>query len=174
MKYLLEVLRHHHQKSCKSCAASGMEIICKCHELIPLNDFRFQEQFGDTNIGFEHAKLLSPLGIEAKTRSLSITDCLDLLETETTQGRFPLVSLPVKLEVPYLHCHVFLCGKDKNELALFDPANGKLRFASREVLENHMNSLLRQIPNRPHIDVLVYSIANSQNHNCKQTEIANG
>lgn len=161
MPDLQEVLRHHHQKSANSCAASGMEIICKCHGLIPLDDFRFQEQFGDTNIGFEQTKLLSPLGIEAGAQSLSIEDCLDLLETETSQDKFPLVSLPVKLEPPYLHCHIFLCGRDGCKLALFDPANGRLRFSSREDLESHMNKLLNQIPNRPNVDVLVYSTPNS-------------
>jgi hypothetical protein len=158
MPDLHEVLQHHRQKYPKSCAASGMEIICKCHGLIPLDDYRFQERFGDTNIGFEQAKLLNPLGIVAVERTLNILDCLDLLEIETNQGRFPLVSLPVAIERHHIHCHIFLCGKQNGQLALFDPADGHCEISSKADLENRMNKLFQLIPSRTDIGVLIYSM----------------
>lgn len=147
MPDLKEVLLAHRQLHDRSCAASGMEMILKCHGLIPLDDFRFQRQFGDTNIGFSRADLLISLGIDAKQQSLSIEESLDFLETETRQGRCPLVSLPVRLQLPNrLDCHIFLCGRESGELTLFDPANGQLCYSSKEDLRKHMDALYWRFP----------------------------
>jgi hypothetical protein len=164
MKHPIEILLKHRQNLDCSCAASAMEIILKCHELIPLDDYRFQQEFGDTNIGFEKKEELARLGIIAVEGRPPIDQAIENINAEIQQGRFPLVSLPTFRDGNTIWCHVHIALHMKGELVFVDPAkstdtNIEYKQGLPKVIEQLHNQW--QIPNDGTLHYLRYTIRNS-------------
>ena len=129
MPYLpSKVLEYHAQKLKTSCAASGAEVVLKCHDKLPLDDTSLQTKYGGANIGFEKEVELISRGIIPKNRNAPTLDAVREIEAETKNGRYPLVSLPVELnhQRREIVCHLFVAEPGNNGLRILDPANGSV------------------------------------------------
>ena len=99
-----------------------MECVAKLHELIEPNSFPFQS---DPNLewkGFDDTSFLAPLGFAWSEGHFDTESALALLTKETSEGRFPLVSLAVwREDDSFAGHHIHLCVLYNNKLGLIDP-----------------------------------------------------
>tara|TARA_R110002111_G_scaffold164386_3_gene230550 strand:- start:4821 stop:5309 length:489 start_codon:yes stop_codon:yes gene_type:complete len=155
---MIEPLQQHRQLSQTSCAASGMEALLKLHNRIDSDSFPYQTTFGDKNIGFEQVHLLSEHGLIAHDERLPLEDAITKLETETNNGRFPLVSLLTVVQDVPIGWHIYVALSEGSELRLIDPAptGGEIYAATTAEVRQKCKYTLEAVPDRQTIHILTY------------------
>ena len=136
-----------------------MEAVLKLHGLIDPDAFPYQTQFGDDNIGFEQVHLLADHGLKAQDSMLAIDDALATLESETTSGRFPLISLLTVVNGVPKGWHIYTARHHAGTLQLIDPApvGGGIYAASTADVRAAFQHTLDAVPDRQKIHILTYT-----------------
>jgi hypothetical protein len=167
MSERLSHLQQHRQLYPKSCAPAAMEVLPKLYKLIDSDDFRFQNDHEENNIGFEKLDELRDFGIGCRVSTLSIGETLDCIERETSQGRFPLISLPVIEGGVFRDYHIYVAAQDNGTLMLIeaDEAGSIVHMVGREHLERWCLDIIPQLRVSPTIDFATYSILELRNGN---------
>ena len=107
----------HKQIFPKSCPSSVMELVLKLHGKMKPDCFDIQNLYGDYNVGFSKKFELDNRGLNTKEQSLPPKDALLIIEQESKDGRFPLVSMPTETRkglflqyerVAEDSCHIFI------------------------------------------------------------------
>jgi hypothetical protein len=86
-----------------------------------------------------------------------IQTALNLIEKETSAGRFPLVALVKEIVGTEVRVHTYLAASDKAKLVLIDPAVPEIVAEKREGLKKAFQRSVRIYPPIPDIHVMVYS-----------------
>ena len=156
---LSEQLQHHRQLENASCAVSGFESVAKLHGLISPDAFPLQSDPANQHMGFGDTTFLRSLGLDASESLFAREEALDRIETETAEGRFPLVSLLVALTPRGRLWHIMVCARHDGRLLLIDPAYPKVQALDRSGLAAEIQKTLDMAPDRPKIHLLTYTKA---------------
>lgn len=154
---LPEQLRSHRQLHTASCAVSGFECIAKLHKFISPSQFPLQSDPANQGMGFADTSFLKSYGLLAEDAHLARDAALDRIESETTAGRFPLVSLIARLPSGELGWHIMICVRHDADLLLIDPAYPKIQARNRVGLSAEFQRTLDAVPDRQRLHVLTYA-----------------
>jgi hypothetical protein len=154
---LPEPLRSHRQLEDASCAVSAFEAVAKLHGLIEKDSFPLQADVKNQRRGFEDTEFLKSLGINASADHYDTQSAMDLIEKETNEGRFPLVSLLTKAPDGKLAYHVCLCAQH-NGLVLIDPGKPTIVVHGTKELANLLEGNRTNNPDRDTLHILAYEI----------------
>ncbi|MDZ4405231.1 hypothetical protein [Prosthecobacter sp.] len=153
---LPEQLRSHYQLENASCAVSGFESVAKLHGLIAPDAFPLQSDPTKQGMGFDDTSFLLSLCLLASDTHLARDIALDRIESETSDGKFPLVSLLTGQAGSTLYWHIFVCAQHGGDLLLIDPAYPKVQAQQRAGLAAEFQRTLDAIPDRQMIHLLTY------------------
>jgi hypothetical protein len=143
-----EVRGIHRQLHRNSCSVSAFEFVAKLHGLIPLNSYPLQSDLNNQGKGFSEPDLQSEVGLCAMSdkEDYNTLDALDLLREETSQGRFPIISLRAFLENgEFVGYHINVVVSEADQLMLLEPADGSVRAATTKDLEMELERSCRPI-----------------------------
>jgi hypothetical protein len=90
-----------------SCAASGMEILLKTHDMVAPDFREFQDRYQNMNVGFEKTFELEP-HLFAQDEELPQSQARARIKEEAKKGRYPLVSLPSGHRQGTIVFHIFI------------------------------------------------------------------
>lgn len=152
----LDPLQNHRQLEQDSCAVSGFECIAKLHGLIGKEEFSLQSDETNQGKGFGETEFLESLGIFASDSHHDIESALDLIETETSRGRFPLVSCITKIEQGMRYWHIKICAQNNAKLVLINPAYPMIVAEKREGLKTELEKSI--LPDRTKLHMLTYTL----------------
>lgn len=115
-------LSKHHQLPGNFCAASGFECIAKLHHLIPKDQFPLQSDDTNEGLGFgkDDTKFLNQW-FDCRDSFFDAEAAISLIEKETHDGRFPLISLFEWERNKPIGWHVYLFLRYQEKLLLVDP-----------------------------------------------------
>jgi hypothetical protein len=154
-------LQFHYQFHGNFCAVSAFESIAKLHRLIKPDAFPLQSNIANQAKGFgdNDTVFLKSLGLTPNNRLMPVPDALDLIESETREGRFPLAAQVVGIN-PFggADVHIFICCLYAGKLLLIDPATPKIQAEARQGLEAEFLKNIQRFPVRKEIHVLWYSM----------------
>ena len=159
LSLLPEALRNHRQLERASCAVSAFECIAKLHGLIEPDTFPLQSDPANQNKEFGDTEFLKFLNLLPSDGLFATQNALAIIERETTEGRFPLISLLVETSSGEKGYHTYLCAQHNAKLLLIDPLKPEIVVDKKEDLENLLEHNRTTNPERKTLHVMTYSMA---------------
>ncbi len=152
----LVALRNHRQLEQASCAVSAFEAVAKLHGLIEPTSFPLQSDPANQLKGFGDTEFLRSLGILPSDGHYDIQSALNLIEKETSGGKFPLAAFVKEIVGAQVRVHVYLAARDKTKLVLIDPAVPAIVAEGREGLGRLFQRSIQMYPPISDIHVMIY------------------
>jgi len=150
-------LRNHHQFPQATCAVSAFECVAKLHELLAPDKFPLQSDETNREKGFDDTSYLKSLGLSCEDHHYDTQSATTLIEKETNEGRFPLVSLREwKADGTILDYHIFLCALYNSKLLLVNPREPRIEAEKKEDLEKVLEYNSKNNPDRTTLHILHY------------------
>ena len=136
---LQDILRSHKQIRDWSCSVSALEFVAKLYGLLALDSFPLQQDEGNQKKGFGESTLQASLGLTGEEGHYDAQSALALIEEETNQGRFPIVSLAnLPATPPRLTFHIHVAVSLQSQPTLIEPANGQVLATGKEDLAKEL------------------------------------
>jgi hypothetical protein len=142
----------HKQLHQNSCSVSALEFASKLHGLIPSNSFPLQSNPQNQYKGFAEPDLQSEVKLSATSdkADYDILSALELLIKETSQGRFPIISLRAfQADGSPAGYHINVVESVDGQLVLIEPADSSIQAASTKELEKELERSCRPDPQWP-------------------------
>jgi hypothetical protein len=149
-------LRSHRQLEQASCAVSAFECVSKLHGLIETDTFPLQSDPKNQMLGFGDTEFLKFLGLSPLDGHYDTQSAVALIEKETNEGRFPLISLIGQTPKGEWYYHIHLCVFHNAKLLLIDPATLDIVADKKEDLAKVLERNSQQNPERKTLHILTY------------------
>ena len=153
------VLLAHRQFPGDFCSVSALEFVSKLYGLTPVDHFPLQSNKQNTNKGFVEPALQTLVGLEGEAQFYDTRSALALIETETSMGRFPIVSLfglityDGKTLFPAGY-HIFVAARHGTQSILIDPGLKRAFATTTEDVAKALEWNSRHNPERTTINIL--------------------
>jgi hypothetical protein len=156
MKDIQSLLKAHKQLYSWSCSASAHEFIAKLHDKLNEADFPLQNDPASEKSGFQFESFLNGIGFTGHDDSQLPQDALGTFSKETTEERFPLVSILAGLGTSSTHWHIVVAVPSGAEVSLVDPARQAFITQSSAETLNLLQHVSDAVPKREKIHFLTY------------------
>lgn len=132
---LKDILDSHKQIRDWSCSVSALEFVAKLYGLLEIDSFPLRQDEKNQKKGFGEASLQASLGLEGEEGTYDVKSALALIEEETSQGRFPIVSLAnLPVIPPDITYHIYVVVLQQSQPTLIDHVNGQVLAKGKEDL----------------------------------------
>lgn len=154
-------LRSHHQFPLATCAVSAFECVAILHGLLEQDKFPLQCDPTNREKGFGDIDFLESLGLSCANNLYDTQSAMVLIEKETAEGRFPLVSLRAfAVDGTPLSYHILICVLHNAKLLLVDPAKPSVVVDNKVDLANLLKRNRQDNPERKTLHILHYQMKN--------------
>lgn len=157
MKDIPTILKTHKQLHGWSCSASAHEFIAKLHDKLNEAEFPLQDDPASEKGGFQFESFLNGIGFAGHDDHQLPQDALDTFTKETTEERFPLVSILAGLGKSSTYWHIVVAVPSGAEVALVDPARQAFITQNRAETLKLLQDVSAAVPGREKIHFLTYN-----------------
>ena len=156
MKDIPSLLKVHRQLHDWSCSASAHEFIAKLHGKLNDSDFPLQNDPTSQRGGFQFEAFLNGIGFTGCDDHFLPPDALHMIARETSDGRFPLVSILTGLGTAATYWHIVVAVPSGAEVALVDPAKQAYITSTTAETLRLLRNVAIAVPGRDKIHLLTY------------------
>ena len=107
--------------------------------------------------GFQFEDFLNSIGYTGAGTNLPPSEALELLKLETTNGRFPLVSIFDSYYDGKINFHILVAIPVADGVALVDPAKQNVVAQDSSTTLDLLKQTVAAVPNRTEINLLKYA-----------------